>query len=181
MVCPRCVMAVRTVLENNGCTIEAIDLGEATVTQDVSHSTINTIKSQLEDIGFQLLDDPRSALVEKIRTQVIEWVRLKGEHPRLSSFIQDNINKDYSYLSKLFSEVRGMTIERYCILQRIELAKEQLCYSEKSASEIAYQMGYSSLAHFSAQFKQITGMSPKEFKQINDHVKLSHRRFLDEI
>ena len=111
-------------------------------------------------MGFELLDDPRSQLVEQIRIAVQELVRMKGERPKMSDYLSHNLKKDYSTLSKLFSEVRGITIERFAIAHRIEYAKELLCYSQLSTSEIAYTLGYSSPAHLSSQFKQVTGMTP---------------------
>ena len=126
-------------------------------------------------MGFELLDDPRSQLVEQMRVCVIEWVRMEGERPKLSDYLSTRLHKDYSLLSKLFSEVKGITLERYAILHRIEYAKELLCYNQLSTSEIAYMLGYSSPAHFSAQFKQITGMTPKMMRanQTNDRIPLS--------
>jgi AraC-like DNA-binding protein len=181
MVCPRCIMAVRNVLAVQGLHEHEIFLGTAVVSDDINSEQRLTIKKELKKIGFELLDDPQSALVEDIRNYVIEWVRIKGEHPRLSSFLQDNMQKDYSSLSKIFSEVRGMTIERYSILQRVEFIKELLCYQEKTASEIAFETGYSSLAHLSNQFKQVTGMTPSEYRR-NVEIKAdNNRRFLDEI
>lgn len=181
MVCPRCVMAVEDLLKKQGFHPVEVQLGYAQVSEDLIPKQIETVRAELTNIGFELLDDPQSKLVEQIRTAVIEWVRLEGDREKLSSFILERIPKDYSLLSKLFTEVRGMTIERYCILQRIELAKELLCYSELNMSEIAFRMGYSSPAHFSAQFKQETGMSPKEFKMQNELKKTNQRRPLDQV
>lgn len=181
MVCPRCVMAVEQLLHSQQLHAQSVTLGEAIVEENLSDIQIDTLRSELKNLGFELLDNPQLAIVEKIRTLVLEWVHLQGERPRLSSYIQELTHKDYSQLSKLFSSVRGMTIERYCILQRVELIKELLCYSEKTTSEIAYELGYSSPAHLSAQFKQVTGMSPKAFKQTHSLSPSAHRRFLDEI
>ena len=124
-------------------------------------------------MGFELLDDPRSQLVERIRITIQEWVRMKGERPKMSDYLSHNLNKDYSALSKLFSEVRGITIERFAIIHRIEYAKELLCYSQLSTSEISYTLGYSSPAHLSSQFKQVTGMTPKEFRALEPHGRVS--------
>lgn len=124
-------------------------------------------------MGFELLDDPRSQLVEQIRIAVQQWVRMNEERPKLSDYLADNLKKDYSTLSKLFSEVRGITIERFAIIHRIEYAKELLCYSQLSTSEIAYKLGYSSPAHLSSQFKQVTGMTPKDFRAQGQHGRIS--------
>jgi len=181
MVCPRCIMAVRALLEQQGLRERSVVLGEAVVDDDLSEDQRTRLKRDLEDLGFELLDDPRSETVEQVRTMVLQWVDLKGERPKLSAFLHERLRKDYPQLSKLFSEVRGMTIERYAILQRVERAKELLCYSGKTTSEIAWQLGFSSHAHLSAQFRQVTGMSPKEFKQQNLHASAVQRRSLDEI
>lgn len=124
-------------------------------------------------MGFELLDDPRSQLVERIRIAVQQWVRMEKERPKMSDFLSRQLNKDYSTLSKLFSEVRGVTIERFAIVHRIEYAKELLCYSQLATSEIAYTLGYSSPAHLSSQFKQVTGMTPKEFRAMGQHDRVS--------
>ena len=98
---------------------------------------------------------------------------MNEERPKLSDYLADNLKKDYSTLSKLFSEVRGITIERFAIIHRIEYAKELLCYSQLSTSEIAYKLGYSSPAHLSSQFKQVTGMTPKDFRSQGQHDRIS--------
>ena len=147
MVCPRCISAVKDILESEGLTVKSIRLGDA-------------------EIEEELTDDPRSLLVEQIRIAVQQWVRMPVERPKLSDYLSRHLNKDYSTMSKLFSEVRGITIERFSILHRIEYVKELLCYSQLSTSEIAYRLGYSSPAHLSSQFKQVTGMTPKEFREL---------------
>ena len=118
---------------------------------------------------------------KKFRTATIEWARMTGERPKLSVFLQDKLLKDYSTLSKVFREDRGMTIERYSILQRIERVKELLCYSERSTGELAWETGYSSPAHLSTQFKQVTGMSPTQYRESGEGHPAPDRRFLDEI
>lgn len=179
MVCPRCVTAVRNILERRGLTVQAVTLGEAVVAEDVDAPLSDAIAADMVAEGFELLDDPRSSLVESIKTMIIEWVRMDGERPKLSAMLHQRLNKDYGALSKLFSEVRGMTIERYCILQRVEYAKELLCYSERTVSEMAWLMGYSSPAHLSSQFKQVTGMSPREFRDIHGSGMAAERKFID--
>lgn len=166
MVCPRCIMAVNNLLVELSLTPISIVLGEAVIKEDLDLSMIQQIQSKLEDLGFKLLDDPKSKLVEKIKKHIIEWVRTDNcNQEKLSNYLIKSTKKDYNTLSKLFSEVCCISIERYCILQRIEFAKELLCYSKLTISEISFKLGYSSLAHLSGQFKQITGISPKTFKQ----------------
>ena len=155
MVCPRCISAAREILESEGLTVKSISLGDAEIEEELTDGQRLSIARKLHDIGFELLDDPRSQLVEQIRIAVQQWVRMNEERHKLSDYLSHRLNKDYSALSKLFSEVRGITIERFSILHRIEYAKE-----------IAYRLGYSSPAHLSSQFKQVTGLTPKEFREL---------------
>lgn len=166
MVCPRCISAVKDILESEGLTLKSIRLGDAEIEEELTDEQRLSLARKLHDIGFELLDDPRSLLVEQIRIAVQQWVRMPVERPKLSDYLSRHLNKDYSTMSKLFSEVRGITIERFSILHRIEYVKELLCYSQLSTSEIAYRLGYSSPAHLSSQFKQVTGMTPKEFREL---------------
>ena len=169
MVCPRCISAVKDILESEGLTVNSISLGDAEIEGELTDEQRLSLARKLHDIGFELLDDPRSLLVEQIRIAVQQWVRMPVERPKLSDYLSRHLNKDYSTMSKLFSEVRGITIERFSILHRIEYVKELLCYSQLSTSEIAYRLGYSSPAHLSSQFKQVTGMTPKEFRELEKH------------
>lgn len=181
MVCPRCVMAVKDLIARHGLTIVDVVLGLAQVAEDLTPTQTTTLRNELQSLGFDLLDNPQQQLVEQIRTSVIEWVRQSCEREKLSSYIQNKIAKDYSLLSKLFSETTGITIERYCILQRVEYAKELLCYSELTNAEIAFRSGYASPAHFSSQFRQETGMTPTTFRQQSGHQSLNSRRYINEI
>ena len=173
MVCPRCISAAREILESEGLTVKSISLGDAEIEENLTDGQRLSLARELQDIGFELLDDPRSQLVEQIRIAVQQWVRMNEEQPKLSDYLSCHLNKDYSTLSKLFSEVRGITIERFSILHRIEYAKELLCYSQLSTSEIAYTLGYSSPAHLSSQFRQVTGLTPKAFRVMGGHNRVS--------
>ena len=173
MVCPRCIIAVKNILESEGVTVKSISLGDAEIEEELTDERRLSVARKLQDMGFELLDDPRSQLVEQIRITVQQWVRMNEERPKLSDYLADNLKKDYSTLSKLFSEVRGITIEKFAIIHRIEYAKELLCYSQLSTSEIAYKLGYSSPAHLSSQFKQVTGMTPKDFRSQGQHDRIS--------
>lgn len=173
MVCPRCIIAVKNILESEGVTVKSISLGDAEIEEELTDERRLSVARKLQDMGFELLDDPRSQLVEQIRIAVLKWVRMNEERPKLSDYLANNLKKDYSTLSKLFSEVRGITIERFAIIHRIEYAKELLCYSQLSTSEIAYKLGYSSPAHLSSQFKQVTGMTPKDFRSQGQHDRIS--------
>ena len=173
MVCPRCIIAVNNILESEGVTVKSISLGDAEIEEELTDERRLSVARKLQDMGFELLDDPRSQLVEQIRIAVLKWVRMNEERPKLSDYLANNLKKDYSTLSKLFSEVRGITIEKFAIIHRIEYAKELLCYSQLSTSEIAYKLGYSSPAHLSSQFKQVTGMTPKDFRAQGQHGRIS--------
>ena len=173
MVCPRCIIAVKNILESEDVTVKSISLGDAEIEEELTDEGRLSVARKLQNMGFELLDDPRSQLVEQIRIAVQQWVRMNEERPKLSDYLANNLKKDYSTLSKLFSEVRGITIEKFAIIHRIEYAKELLCYSQLSTSEIAYKLGYSSPAHLSSQFKQVTGMTPKDFRAQGQHDRIS--------
>lgn len=167
MVCPRCIMAVENVL--NEMKIQAVEvrLGEVLLNQELKTDELSEFKSKIEKLGFELLDDKNSALINKIKSIIISQIQ-KGESQNinLSELISSELNKEYSQLSKLFSATVGMTIEHFAILQKIEKVKELLIYDELSLKEISYRMGYSSSAHLSAQFKKMTGFTPSEFKNL---------------
>lgn len=176
MVCPRCIMSVREIFRKNG--IEPADVNLGTVTLDTEaqdklasdDALIRKIKRSLEELGFEMIDDKRMQIVERIRIGVIEYVHNpeNQDKAKLSEYLQRKCLKEYSALSKLFTEIKGMTIEKYCILQKVEFVKELLFYGELSVSEIADMLHYSSVAHLSAQFKSITGISPTSFRQMKD-------------
>lgn len=176
MVCPRCIMSVREIFRKNGLEPADVNLGTVTldkVAQDKLASDdalIGKIKRNLEEFGFEMIDDKRMQIVERIRTGVIEYVHNpeNQDKAKLSEYLQRKCLKEYSALSKLFTEIKGMTIEKYCILQKVEFVKELLFYGELSVSEIADMLHYSSVAHLSAQFKSVTGISPTRFRQMKD-------------
>ena len=177
MCCPRGINAIGAILTSMNLTAKEIRLGDAVVEETLSQEETESLASKLREQGFELLDDPNACIVEAIRVAVLEWVRMTEKKPKLSVYVSQKICKDYSSLSKLFSQVKGVTIEHYAIRHRIEYAKELLCYSISSISEIAYRLGYSSPAHFAVQFKQFTGMSPKEFRSLDYRPRMS----LDEL
>lgn len=174
MVCPRCIMSVREIFRRNGIEPEDVQLGVVTTSfqetegRDRESQTVpDTIRRDLEACGFEIIDDRRARIVEGIRTGVIEYIRNPGlQQMKLSEFLQEKCMKEYSALSKLFTGMRGMTIEKYCILQKVEYVKELLFYGELSISEIADLLHYSSTAHLSSQFKSVTGLTPTQFRQL---------------
>lgn len=177
MVCPRCISAVRAIVASMGLTADSVILGEAVLTDDLTPEQLEVLSARLQDEGFELLDDPRACLVEQIRVGVLQWVRLTTQRPKLSEYISDLVHRDYSSLSKLFTQVKGVTIEHFAIQHRVEYAKELLSYSQQTVSEIAYTLGYSSPAHLTSQFRQQTGMSPRAFREM----KTKNRQPLDAI
>ena len=167
MVCDRCIMAVTKVLERLGLTPVSVVLGRAELPEAPTESQKEEIRKSLEALGFELIDDPRIRIVEQVKNLIIEWVHRSGRRPHvnLSQYLASECRHDYSTLSKLFSETQGTTIEKYCIAQKIERAKELLGYGELSLGEIAEHLDYSSTAHLSAQFKTLTGLTPRQYKQ----------------
>ena len=176
MVCPRCIMSVREIFRKNGIEPAEVDLGTVTLDSEAQEkiasddALIRKIKRNLEELGFEMIDDKRMQIVERIRIGVIEYVHNpeNQDKAKLSEYLQRKCLKEYSALSKLFTEIKGMTIEKYCILQKVEFVKELLFYGELSVSEIADMLHYSSVAHLSAQFKSVTGISPTRFRQMKD-------------
>ena len=177
MVCPRCIMAVRALLAEEGYAQTDVTLGAATVEGVIPAGKIESIRRRLEEIGFVLIDDPREELAERLRTAVIELARGGRMKHNLSEEIVRRMGHDYSSLSKFFSSVCGCTIERYFILQKIERAKELLQDSTLSLGEIAEQLGYSSTAYLSAQFKSVEGRTPTDFRRDDT----ARRKPIDEV
>jgi AraC-like DNA-binding protein len=180
MVCNRCIWAVERELKKLGLKPLKVVLGEAVVEGPVDEEIIHQADISLQKIGFELIDDRKSKLIEQIRTEVINYIHYDPElvgNINFSDYISQKLGYDYSYLSSLFSSVEGITIEKYVILQRIEKVKELLIYDELTLSEIAYRTGYSSVQHLSNQFRKIIGMSPTTFKKLQE----KRRKPLDKV
>ncbi|MCU0404560.1 MAG: helix-turn-helix domain-containing protein [Chitinophagaceae bacterium] len=171
MVCDRCIMSVRRQLDQLGMDYKNVQLGQVELSSEPTKDELNSLKSGLEEQGFELLDDKRSQVVEKIKNTIITLIhRSDGDdfNLKMSAHLEEAIGLDYHYLSTLFSSVEGLTIERYTILQRIERVKELVMYNEKNLSEIAFELGYSSVQHLSQQFKKVTGLTPSAFKELGE-------------
>jgi AraC family transcriptional regulator len=180
MVCNRCVMVVRDELEKMGLEPVQVTLGEAQVKNDLQPDQKDVLRNNLAALGFELLDDKKARLVEKIKNAVIEIIHYGEDldsRLKFSKQIEQKVGVDYHQLTTLFSETEGTTIEKYIILQRIEKVKELLVYNELNLSEIAFKTGYSSVQHLSTQFKKVTGLTPSHFKAIKDN----KRKPLDEV
>jgi AraC-like DNA-binding protein len=168
MVCIRCKMVVKSELEKLGLHYTSVDLGEAEVFETLTEKQLDSLSMGLKKSGLELMDDKKSILVEKIKTLIIELVHYTDEQIKinLSDFISEKLGYDYTYLSNLFSEVKGTTIEQFYLGHKIEKVKELLVYNELNLTQIADKLHYSSVAHLSNQFKKMTGLTPSYFKQL---------------
>lgn len=181
MVCPQCIRVVTEDLSALGLQVQRVVLGEADVsTPDGQHPDLVAVRASLEEAGFALLEDPRAQLVEQIKTLLVRLIHYPEPGPRLlnySDYLVEHLGRDYHYLSHLFSGEEGLTIEKFIIRQKVERAKELIGYGELSIAQVAEQLGYSSPAHLSRQFRQVTGLMPSEFQRLGP---ASHaRRSLD--
>ena len=170
MVSNRCKMAVKEELRKLGLHFIVVDLGEVEIMENISPEQREQMKAALLISGFELMDDKKAILIEKIKTAVIEMVHHSDEviKTNFSDFLSEKLNHNYTYLANLFSEVQGTTIEHFIIAHKIERIKELIIYDELNITEIAWKMNYSSVAHLSNQFKKVTGLSPSHFKQLKD-------------
>jgi len=170
MVSKSCKNAARDALREMGLHFIIVELGEVEIMETLTIQQHQLLKIKLLEAGLELMDDRRAVLIEKIKNIVIQMVHY-SEEPLLvnfSSFLSQKMNLDYTYLSNLFSEVQGTTIEQYIIANKVEKIKELIIYNELNITEIAWKMHYSSVAHLSNQFKKITGLSPSHFKRLKD-------------
>lgn len=171
MVCSRCKMAVKAELEKAGLHPVTVELGEIEIKEEPTPEILQELNNSLKNIGFEIIDDRKSRMIEKIKNVIIELIHHSDENisVNLSEYISQKLHYDYSYLSNLFSEVEGITIEKYFIGQRIEKVKELLKYDELTLSEIAFRLGYSSVAYLSNQFKKQTGLTPSFYKTMKQN------------
>lgn len=169
MVCDRCVMAVSELFHHLGLHPTSVHLGEVEIDEsDMDDVKLKQLDSELAKLGFERIDDRRSRIIEQIKQVVIETMRtdLSRMNIKWSDLISERLHYEYTYLSALFSSVEGITLEQYIIRQKVERIKELIVYDELSLSEIAWQLGYSSTAHLSSQFKKVTGLPPSHFKRL---------------
>ena len=181
MVCARCIRTVERLVTEAGIQIQNVRLGEAEIADSATPQQIVALQTALEKEGFELLDDRNSRLVQQIKNLIINEIHhetnKKSVTMNFSEFLARETGHEYSQLSKLFSAVEGVTVEKYVIAQKIERVKELLAYDERSLGEIAWQTGYSSTQHLSNQFRQVTGLTPTQFKADHQH----QRKPLDEV
>jgi AraC-like DNA-binding protein len=168
MVSLRCKMIVKEELMKLGLKYIVLDLGMAEVMDDITAEQRQKLKENLIKSGLELLDDKKSILIERIKNVITEMIHHSDELPKMnySDYISQKLDNDYTYLANVFSEVKGITIQQFIIINKIERVKELLLYDELNLTEIADKMHYSSVSHLSKQFKKITGLSPSYFKQL---------------
>jgi len=170
MVSLRCKMMVIEELKKLGIKHSIVELGMVEILEDITEDQRKKLKADLLKSGLELLDDKKSILIEKIKNVIIEMIHYSDELPKVnySDYISEELGYDYTYLANIFSEVKGITIQQFIILHKIERVKELLIYDELSLTEIAYKLHYSSVAHLSNQFKKITGLTPSFYKKLKD-------------
>ena len=179
MVCPRCISAVQDIFTKLYIEIVSIQLGEVITDVEISIIQKEQLEKALLASGFELLQDHKSKIIGQLKSLIIEEIHYKKEDLKInfSEFLSEKLHQEYSSLSKLFSAVEGITIERYILKQKIEKVKELLIYNQLNLTEIAFQMNYSSTSHLSSQFKKETGMSPSVFKKLRK----PNRQSIDEL
>ncbi|GGI26815.1 hypothetical protein GCM10008119_24550 [Pedobacter mendelii] len=172
-------MVVKAELEKLGFNLVSVELGKVSLAESLSSDDKLKIAEKINYFGFELLEDRKTQVAEQVKTSIINLVHYTKEPLKmnLSSYLSENLSLEYAQISSVFSEVENQTIEKYFIAQKVEKAKEMLTYDELTLSEIAYQLNYSSVAHLSAQFKKVTGLTPSAYKREN----LGKRKTLDEV
>src|SRR5688500_6010027 len=170
MISNRCKLAVKEELKKLGLHFIVVDLGEVEIMENMTVEQHQQLQAGLISAGLELMDDKRAVLIEKIKNVITEMIHHSEELPKVnySDYISEKLNYDYTYLSNLFSAVKGITIQQFIITHKIERVKELLFYDELNLTEISYKLHYSSVAHLSNQFKKVTGLSPSQYKQLKD-------------
>lgn len=179
MVSNRCKLAVKDELNKLGLHFIVVDLGEVEIMEDITEEQKEQLKRGLGSSGLELMDDKRAVLIEKVKNVITQMIHDSEELPKVnySDYISGKLDYDYKYLSNLFSEVKGITIQQFIIIHKIEKVKELLFYDELNLTEISYRMHYSSVAHLSNQFRKVTGLTPSAYKNLKE----KKRNALEEI
>lgn len=178
MVCPRCILAVDYVLKRAGLEVLHVELGYAEIVNSAGLD-VNSVSKELEDLGFEIILEKDEITVEKIRIAVLDYIHQleKGSNETLSIFLSTCLGINYTSLSRLYSKSKHITIQKYLVLQKIERVKELLDYGDQNLSQIAEKLGYSSVHYLSSQFKNVTGQSVSDYKEL----KSPKRIFLDQV
>ena len=168
MVSQRCKMFVKDELKKLGLHFIVVDLGEVEIMETLTDEQTELLRAVLRVSGLELMDDKKAVLIERIKNTIIQLIHHTEESIKVnfSDYLSEKLKHDYTYMSNLFSEVQGTTIEQFIIMHKVERVKELIIYDELNITEIAYRMNYSSVAHLSNQFKKVTGLSPMHFKQL---------------
>jgi len=168
MVCIRCQIALKSELEKLGLHQTKIELGEAEIREDLSPEQRDNLSISLKNIGLELMEDRKNILADKVKTAIIDLIHYTDDQIKvnLSDYLREKVYHNYAFLSNIFSEVKGTTIEKFYLSQKLERVKELLVYDELNLTDIAYKLHYSSVAHLSNQFKKMTGLSPSQFKNL---------------
>ena len=174
MVCNRCITAVEDVFRNSEIDFVSVNLGWVETSNDLSNIKLQKLNENLQKIGFEILEDASQKQIETIKKLILEKVQNLdiNEDFLLSKYLSDQLNKEYSSISKVFSQTENITLEQYYILQKIEKVKELLIYRELTLSQIADKLGYKTVQHLSQQFKKITGFSPSQFQELKEKKRL---------
>jgi len=176
MVCPRCVTAVEQTLTGLSIPFVYVELGVANLDKKIGHDELKKLDEELIKIGFELIQDKNYQLIEKVKTILVDHIHHHQAQERkinYSEYLSQKTGKEYSSLSKLFSDIENTTIEKYIILQKIEKVKELISYGELNFSQIAFETNYSSVAHLSKQFKKVTGHTLSDFKKLGEKKRIT--------
>lgn len=170
MVSLRCKMFVTEELRKLDIQYDSVDLGMVKLSEKITINQHDRLKDNLLKSGLELLDDKKTILIEKIKNVIIEMIHYSDEVPKVnfSDYLSEQLKYDYTYLANCFSEVKGITIQQFIIINKIVRIKELLLYNELNLTEISYKMHYSSVSHLSKQFKKVTGLSPSYYKKIKE-------------
>ncbi|MBP1619216.1 MAG: AraC family transcriptional regulator [Bacteroidetes bacterium] len=170
MVSRRCIMMVKQNLQEFGISYSSVELGVIETVEKISHEQREQLAKTLLESGLELMDDKKAILIEQIKTTVIELVHHSDEALKVnfSDYICEKLGHNYTYLSNLFSEAEGVTIEHFIIAHKIERVKELILYDELNLTQISYRLHYSSVAHLSNQFKKVTGLTPSFYKNLKN-------------
>lgn len=175
MVCNRCIMVVSEIFHNAGIHDATVQLGKVSTEIHLPEKKLESVNKELNKVGFEIISDNKSLLIEQIKKLTIDFIYNRQNDFKLnfSNYLSDKLHLDYNYLSNLFSSVEGITIEKHLINLKIERVKELLVYDEKTLSEIAFELDYSSVAHLSGQFKKVTGFTPSYFKKLKEKKRIA--------
>jgi len=170
MVSERCKMVVKEEFRKLGLHFIIVDMGVVEIMESLTAGELEMVRIALNRTGLELMDDKKAVLIEKIKNVIIDMVHFKDDLPKInfSDYLGEKLGYDYTYLANIFSDIQGITIEKFIISHKIEMVKELIIYDELSLTEIAWKMHYSSVSHLSNQFKKTTGLSPSHFKKLKD-------------